>query len=35
MNRPSAIALDRVTKVYDQPVVSDISLENLAGFSFY
>jgi spermidine/putrescine transport system ATP-binding protein len=27
MNRPSAITLDRVTKVYDQPVVSDISLE--------
>src|SRR5262249_17086867 len=27
MNSPSAIALDRVTKVYDKPVVSDISLE--------
>jgi spermidine/putrescine transport system ATP-binding protein len=27
MNSPSAIALDRVTKVYDQPVVSDVSLE--------
>jgi spermidine/putrescine transport system ATP-binding protein len=27
MNSPAAIALDRVTKVYDDPVVSDISLE--------
>jgi spermidine/putrescine transport system ATP-binding protein len=27
MNSPAAIALDRVTKVYDEPVVSDISLE--------
>jgi spermidine/putrescine transport system ATP-binding protein len=27
MNLPAAIALDRVTKVYDEPVVSDISLE--------
>jgi spermidine/putrescine transport system ATP-binding protein len=27
MNLPSAIALDRVTKVYDEPVVSDVSLE--------
>jgi len=31
MNSPSAIALDRVTKVYDRPVVSDISLEVPAG----
>ena len=27
MSSPAAIALDRVTKVYDKPVVSDISLE--------
>ena len=27
MNLPAAIALDRVTKIYDEPVVSDISLE--------
>jgi spermidine/putrescine transport system ATP-binding protein len=27
MNSPAAIALDHVTKVYDEPVVSDISLE--------
>src|SRR5882672_6731054 len=27
MNSHAAIALDRVTKVYDEPVVSDISLE--------
>jgi ABC-type Fe3+/spermidine/putrescine transport system ATPase subunit len=27
MKSPAAIALDRVTKVYDEPVVSDISLE--------
>jgi spermidine/putrescine transport system ATP-binding protein len=27
MNPPAAIALDRVTKVYDKPVVSDVSLE--------
>jgi ABC-type Fe3+/spermidine/putrescine transport system ATPase subunit len=27
MNSPAAIALDRMTKVYDDPVVCDISLE--------
>lgn len=27
MTRPTAIALDRVTKVYEEPVVSDISLD--------
>lgn len=27
MSSPAAITLDRVTKVYDKPVVSDISLE--------
>jgi spermidine/putrescine transport system ATP-binding protein len=27
MSSPAAIALDRVTKVYDEPVVSDVSLE--------
>jgi ABC-type Fe3+/spermidine/putrescine transport system ATPase subunit len=27
MNSHAAIALDRVTKIYDEPVVSDISLE--------
>src|SRR6201993_441815 len=31
MSRPTAIALDRVTKVYDEPVVSDISLDVEAG----
>jgi len=27
MNRPTSIALDRLTKVYDAPVVSEVSLE--------
>jgi spermidine/putrescine transport system ATP-binding protein len=31
MSRPTAIALDRVTKVYDEPVVSDISLDVQEG----
>src|SRR5882724_9061797 len=31
MNSHAAIALDRVTKIYDEPVVSDISLEVLKG----
>jgi len=31
MSRPTAIALDRVTKVYDEPVVSDVSLDVQEG----
>ena len=31
MSLPAAIALDRVTKVYDEPVVSDISLDVQQG----
>jgi len=31
MSSPAAIALDRVTKVYDEPAVSDISLEVQKG----
>src|SRR4029077_20292486 len=31
MSLPVAIALDRVTKVYDEPVVSDVSLEVQEG----
>ena len=31
MSLPAAIALDRVTKIYDEPVVSDISLEVQQG----
>jgi spermidine/putrescine transport system ATP-binding protein len=31
MSLPTAIALDRVTKVYDEPVVSDISLDVQEG----
>src|SRR6201990_2394339 len=31
MSSPPAIALDRVTKVYDEPAVSDVSLEVQEG----
>ena len=31
MSLPAAIALDRVTKVYDEPVVSDVSLDVQEG----